>query len=243
MTSRKHGPSSATSRPFGERAERSFFCRSCKRAHRGLWVPEGWYVVERALGGGARHLRLGLYCSLPCLEQAAGGHLAEGAVSAPGTHADLARDKGRIVERAETLLHQGMTIRAAGDALDVPTSTLRHWLREAGIRVGPDGTLTGPAPGAPTPDATRSAPTDASATEPASAPGGRRTADPRAEPPCPARLSPRCHLVLRGRRPGACPRLPCRGDRPAGGHAGGADRHRQRGHQGGSQGRRRSRHA
>jgi hypothetical protein len=194
MTSRKHGPSSATSRPFGERAERSFFCRSCKRAHRGLWVPEGWYVVERALGGGARHLRLGLYCSLPCLEQAAGGHLAEGAVSAPGTHADLARDKGRIVERAETLLHQGMTIRAAGDALDVPTSTLRHWLREAGIRVGPDGTLTGPAPGAPTPDATRSAPTDASATEPASAPGGRRTADPADQ----AALSELNHLVQLG---------------------------------------------
>jgi hypothetical protein len=194
MVSSNRGPSSAASRPFGERAERSFFCRSCKRVHRGLWVPEGWYVVERAVGGGARHLRLGLYCSLACLEQAAAGHLAKGAVSqattAHGAQADLARDKARIVERAETLLHQGMTIRAAGDVLEVPTSTLRHWLREAGVRVGPDGTLTGSmtAPSA----AARSAPTDedapsiesamsgagTSGTEVTSAPSGKRPADP-----------------------------------------------------------------
>jgi ribonuclease R len=31
----------------------------------------------------------------------------------------------------------------------VPTSTLRHWLREAGVRVGADGTLTGSADPAP----------------------------------------------------------------------------------------------
>jgi hypothetical protein len=168
--SSKRGPSTAASRPFGERAERSFFCRSCKRVHRGLWVPEGWYVVERAAGGGARHLRLGLYCSLPCLEQAAAGHLAEAqAANAHGGEADPARDKARIVERAETLLHRGMTIRAAGDALEVPTSTLRHWLREAGICVGPDGTLTGHAQDPPAPEAEPM---------PAAAPGVKRSADP-----------------------------------------------------------------
>ena len=177
MTSGKRDPSTV-SRPFGERAERSFFCRSCKRAHRGLWVPEGWYVVERAAGGGARHLRLGLYCSLPCLEQAAAGHLAEGAVApsgnAPGGQADLVRDKARIVERAETLLHQGMTIRAAGDALEVPTSTLRHWIREAGVRVGPDGTLVGHAPEPPGPEA---GPTSAPSGK-TSTPDAKQPADP-----------------------------------------------------------------
>ncbi|HEY6315112.1 MAG TPA: helix-turn-helix domain-containing protein [Streptosporangiaceae bacterium] len=199
MTSGKRDPPAA-SRPFGERAERSFFCRSCKRAHRGLWVPEGWYVIERAAGGGARHLRLGLYCSLPCLEQAAAGHLAEGAVAqaanAHGGLADPVRDKARIVERAETLLCQGMTIRAAGDALDVPTSTLRHWLREAGVRVGPDGTLTGPVQESPVPDAGRPAPTGAhaagtesalrdaatSGTEQTAAPDGKRPEDPEDQP-------------------------------------------------------------
>jgi hypothetical protein len=193
MTSDQRG-SSAASRPFGERVERSFFCRSCKRAYRGLWVPEGWYVVERAVGGGARHLRLGLYCSLPCLEQAAAGHLAEGAVTqaanANERQTDPVRDKARTVERAETLLHRGMTIRAAGDALDVPTSTLRHWLREAGVRVGPDGTLTGPVPEPAGPGAGRSAPTgtDTAGTEPGmrdaakaeltAAPDRRRPEDP-----------------------------------------------------------------
>jgi hypothetical protein len=192
MVSGSRGPSSAASRPFGERAERSFFCRTCKRAHRGLWVPEGWYVVERAIGGGARHLRLGLYCSPACLGQAAAGHLAEGAASqamtAHGAQADPARDKARTVERAETLLHQGMTIRAAGDVLEVPTSTLRHWLREAGIRVGPDGTLTGSA--AEPSAVARSAPANedriesamsgagTAGTEVTSAPGGKRPADP-----------------------------------------------------------------
>jgi transposase-like protein len=101
-------------------------------------------------------------------------------MNAHGVQADPARDRARIVERAETLLGRGMTIRAAGDALDVPTSTLRHWLREAGVRVGPDGTLTGPPqePGAP--EAGRPAPPDAatSRTEPTSAPGGKRPADP-----------------------------------------------------------------
>jgi hypothetical protein len=188
MVSSSRGPSPAASRPFGERAERSFFCRSCKRAHRGLWVPDGWYVVERAAGGGARHLRLGLYCSLACLEQAAGGHLAEGAASQDAkAQADPVRGKARIIERAETLLHQGMTIRAAGDALEVPTSTLRHWLREAGVRVGPDGTLTGST--AEPSSVPRSAAADedriesvigaagTSGTEVTSAPGGNRPAD------------------------------------------------------------------
>src|SRR6266702_4626867 len=102
MASGKPGPSTAASRPFGERSELSFFCPSCKRAHRGLWVPEGWYVVERAAGGGARHLRLGLYCSLPFLGQAAAGHLAEGAAARAGNpdggQAEPPRDKVRVVE-------------------------------------------------------------------------------------------------------------------------------------------------
>jgi hypothetical protein len=205
MTSGKRDPSAA-SRPFGERAERSFFCRTCKRAHRGLWVPEGWYVVERAVGGGARHLRLGLYCSLPCLERAAAGHLAEGAVvaqavNAQGGQADPVRDKARIVERAETLLHRGMTIRAAGDTLEVPTSTLRYWLREAGVRVGPDGTLTGPAQEPPLPagvgtSATEPAMAEAgtSGAEPPSAPDGKPTADPADQ----AALGELNHLVQAG---------------------------------------------
>jgi len=196
MASGKTGPPTAASRPFGERSERSFFCRSCKRAHRGLWVPEGWYVVERATGGGARHLRLGLYCSLACLEQAAAGHLAEArAVNAHTGQADLVRDKARTVERAETLLHQGMTIRAAGDALEVPTSTLRHWLREAGVRVGPDGTLTGATQEPPAQEAGASAGAAApEAPVPEPAPGARQPADPADQ----AALGELNHLVQLG---------------------------------------------
>jgi hypothetical protein len=120
---------------------------------RGLYVPAGWYMVERALGGAARHLRLGLYCSLPCLLEA-GDQLAVGEAEHAkrlGLPVDTARERARLVERVQTLLHQGATIRQAGDAVGVPTSTLRAWLRAAGIRVGTDGTLTGEsAPGGST---------------------------------------------------------------------------------------------
>jgi ribonuclease R len=109
-------------------------------------------VLERAAGGGGRHLRVGLYCSLGCLAAAAGGDLAEAGQDAGARHglpAGAARGRARLVEIAQTLLHQGATIRAAGDELGVPTSALRHWLREAGVRVGADGTLTGSAAPAP----------------------------------------------------------------------------------------------
>ena len=99
------------------------------------------------MGGGGRHLRIGLYCSLDCLATA-GDSLAEAERAAGarrGLPVGVERDRARLVDIAQTLLHQGATIRAAGDQLDVPTSTLRHWLREAGVRVGADGTLTAPA--------------------------------------------------------------------------------------------------
>ena len=43
-------------------------------------------------------------------------------------------------------MHSGMTVRQAGDQLEIPTSTLRHWLREAGLELGPNGTLADPEP-------------------------------------------------------------------------------------------------
>ncbi|MEV4245868.1 hypothetical protein AB0J63_20945 [Streptosporangium canum] len=54
----------------------------CQRAERGVWVPAGWYLLERAPGGKGRHLRLGLYCSVACLI-AAGQMLEEGRPSTP----------------------------------------------------------------------------------------------------------------------------------------------------------------
>ncbi len=166
--------------------ERSFYCRSCQLTTRGRWVPAGWYVLERAVGGGGRHLRVGLYCSLNCLA-AAGDGLAEAerdAGARRGLPAGGERDRARLVETAQTLLHQGATIRAAGDQLDVPTSTLRHWLREAGVRVGADGTLTGSADPAPPPGMTSTDPADH---EPGTAAGqGTSPAAGRPQPAPPA---------------------------------------------------------
>src|SRR5438046_537202 len=82
-------------------------CRSCRLTTRGRWVPAGWYVLERAAGGGGRHLRVGLYCSLGCLAAAAGGGLAEAEQDAGARHglpAGAARGRARLVEIAQTLL-------------------------------------------------------------------------------------------------------------------------------------------
>jgi hypothetical protein len=73
---------------------------------------------------------------------------------------------------------------------------MRHWLREARVRVGPDGTLTGPAAEPPAPEAGRPAPAEAgiSGTEPTSAPAGKRPADPADQ----AALAELNHLVQLG---------------------------------------------
>jgi hypothetical protein len=52
---------------------------------------------------------------------------------------DRARDRQRLIERAITLLGQGRTIREAGDVIDVGTSTLRAWLKEAGVQLNERG--------------------------------------------------------------------------------------------------------
>ena len=113
---------------------------------RGLHVPPGWYLLERSVGGRGRHLRLGMYCSLSCL-LAAGEELRVGEsehADRLGLAADPDRDRRRLLERAETLLHSGHTIRQAAEVLGLPVGGLRTWLRAAGIRVGAEGTL-GPA--------------------------------------------------------------------------------------------------
>ena len=109
--SRRRGGLAAT-RGGHQLNERTFFCRSCQMVERGLWVPSGWYLLERAPGGSGRHLRLGLYCSLTCLMKAA-SELAQGAAE----HADRLgldsedahnRRRTRILETAQTLLHGGI---------------------------------------------------------------------------------------------------------------------------------------
>jgi hypothetical protein len=51
------------------RTERLWFCRSCGKEDSGRLVPAGWYSLTRHAGTETeRPLRLGLYCSLPCLE-------------------------------------------------------------------------------------------------------------------------------------------------------------------------------
>lgn len=127
------------------RPERSYFCRSCHMVARGRWVPAGWYLLERSVGGAGKHLRLGVYCSVDCLVRAK-DELAEGARRGALAAETTDRDRARLTEIARTMLHSGMTVRQAGDHLEIPTSTLRHWLREAGLELGPDGTLAASEP-------------------------------------------------------------------------------------------------
>jgi hypothetical protein len=88
-----------------------------------------------------------VYCSVDCLARTK-DELAEGARRGALAAETTDRDHARLTEIARTMLHSGMTVRQAGDHLEIPTSTLRHWLREAGLELGPDGTLAAPEPAA-----------------------------------------------------------------------------------------------
>lgn len=48
---------------------RPWYCRTCgKEARPGRMVPDGWYSLARHRGEEQRAARLGVYCSLACLE-------------------------------------------------------------------------------------------------------------------------------------------------------------------------------
>ena len=51
------------------RQVRPFFCRTCGAEQRGTHVPVGWYQLSRAAGAEVKAHRLGIYCSLDCLER------------------------------------------------------------------------------------------------------------------------------------------------------------------------------
>jgi hypothetical protein len=50
-------------------ATRPYFCRGCGAEQRSVLVPRSWYTLTRASGSTEiRPTRLGLYCSLRCIE-------------------------------------------------------------------------------------------------------------------------------------------------------------------------------
>lgn len=52
------------------RAERRWFCRTCGKQQDGDAVPIGWFSLGRHSGQrGTPVIRLGIYCSIPCLER------------------------------------------------------------------------------------------------------------------------------------------------------------------------------
>ena len=54
--------------PPREPSLRSYYCRGCGAEDDGYYVPRGWYSTRRHLGeGGNGAIRLGLFCSLPCM--------------------------------------------------------------------------------------------------------------------------------------------------------------------------------
>lgn len=114
---------------FGE-----YYSDPCNLTTRAYNVPAGWYLLDRAPGGRGRHLRLGMYCSLACLLQHADQLRAGEREHAEhlGLAADPDRDRARLLERADTMLAAGLTLRQTADTLDITPTALRTWLRAAG---------------------------------------------------------------------------------------------------------------
>ncbi|TDB81151.1 hypothetical protein E1264_33115 [Actinomadura sp. KC216] len=121
-----------------EREERGYFCRHCGRIKHGFYLPSGWYIVQRATGHGNKHHRLGLYCNSRCLMSSHSrlqrGHEQHAArLRLPTDEID---EPALILEEALHLMHdKNLSIRQAGDLLDVPTSVLRAWLSAGGISI------------------------------------------------------------------------------------------------------------
>ncbi|MGW1785553.1 hypothetical protein ACWCQQ_41670 [Streptomyces sp. NPDC002143] len=114
-------------------------------ATHGQYVPAGWYALQRATGKSEKHLRLGLYCSLPCLmrshrrlEESAATHAER--LQLP---ADDIQHYADLLEQVLGDLNEGMTVREAGDRHGIPTNTLRGWLETASISIGADDRYSG----------------------------------------------------------------------------------------------------
>lgn len=123
----------------------TFKCRQCGTEEIGRVAPAGWYLLRRAAADMGELLHLGAYCTLPCLmsdqrrleEKAAvhGGRL--------GLPEDDLTHRRKQLENALGLMHQGLTIRQAGDIAEIKTATLRNWLSSASIAIDSNGRLLG----------------------------------------------------------------------------------------------------
>lgn len=148
----------ATGRSAGQqhRRARDFFCHSCGVRRYGHDAPAGWYTLLQATGGTSKP-RATLYCTLPCLIKAE-RQLQSGTPHSVKLRDRTLDDKARLTRRLEqmfALLHNGMTLRQAGDVLEMPTETVRSWLADAGISIDVNGRLAMPA----VPPSTQQAPT------------------------------------------------------------------------------------
>lgn len=81
---------------------RPFFCRTCGKEERGVLVPRGWYTLMRATGSAEQKPhRLGLYCSLRCLDEqmprlfGIEDDLGAGFTSAPSPYRQIPTPGGR----------------------------------------------------------------------------------------------------------------------------------------------------
>jgi hypothetical protein len=55
--------------PLLRRAPRPFFCRTCGKEENSLTIPEGWYLLQRKIGDTVPNLRLGIFCSIDCIDE------------------------------------------------------------------------------------------------------------------------------------------------------------------------------
>lgn len=119
-----------------ERPERGYNCRACGNTDQGTSVPAGWFVLNRAVGNRERHLRLGLYCTLPCLisshRRLQQGHTAH-AHQLDLNEDEFAQHAATIKRALQLMQDNGLSIRDTGDILGVPTGVLRKWLQAANI--------------------------------------------------------------------------------------------------------------
>jgi hypothetical protein len=128
-------PRSATQSPA---EPREYQCSSCGRRETARATPFGWSVVLQSQGIGTKACWLGSYCTTSCLTKAQ-RRLELAAARHAQRHGLPVNDRAvldSLFKRAHRhILEDGLSIRATGDLLGIPTQVLRRWLSAVGISV------------------------------------------------------------------------------------------------------------
>ncbi|MFG2767840.1 dsRNA-binding motif domain-containing protein [Streptomyces rubiginosohelvolus] len=127
---------------------RTFTCPNCGAREIGRGAPAHWYLLAQGNADGTATDLIGAYCTRYCLTRSWEGTASGRLPGARAPEEEDLRERREQLEQLLGLLHQGQTVRQAGDRVGLSTRTVQTWLRTARIPIV-DGRLAGVDPALP----------------------------------------------------------------------------------------------